>query len=114
MAGNSLGRLRKGREFDLVYSQGTVIGGPLFVLRVRANDSAGARWGFAVGKKLAPRAVVRNRQRRRLREAARAVGTVQGWDVVLTARNRLLDASYADLVKQLRRSLESVPKDGRG
>ena len=50
MAGNVLGRLRKGREFDHVYAEGIVIGGPLFVVRAIRSESQGARWGFAVGK----------------------------------------------------------------
>lgn len=107
MAGSSLGRLRKGREFDSVYSEGTVIGGPLFVLRVRPNECGRGRWGFAVGKKLAPHSVVRNRQRRRLRAAVRVVGP-GSHDFILTARPKLLDASYAEILSQLRRSLSRV------
>lgn len=104
MAGSSLGRLRKGREFDSVYSEGTVIGGPLFVLRVRPNGAGSPRWGFAVGKKLAPHAVERNTVRRRLRAAVRLVGPGDH-DFILTARPKLLDASFAEIVVQLRRSL---------
>ena len=108
MAGNSLGRLRKGREFDRVYSEGTVIGGPLFVLRVCQSEVSGSRWGFAVGKKLAPRAVVRNRVRRRLREAARLVSFPGGHDYVVTARPRLLDATFSEIVRQLGRMSAQV------
>ena len=57
MASRPLGRLRKGREFDTAYSKGTVTNGPLFVVRVFPNGLGHNRWGFAVGKKLAPSAV---------------------------------------------------------
>jgi ribonuclease P protein component len=103
MSAGSLGRLRKGREFDSVYNEGTVIGGPLFVLRGRPNGDDVVRWGFAVGKKLLPGAVGRNRQRRRLRAAAQRVDVLDGWDVVLTARPRLLEASFAEISGELRR-----------
>ena len=100
MAGKSLGRLRKGREFDRVYAEGTVVGGPLFVVRLAANQLSEARWGFAVGKKLAPKSVVRNRVRRRLREAARESGFPGGRDYIVTARPRLLEASFQDVRRQ--------------
>jgi len=100
--------LRKGREFDGVYSEGIVIGGPLFVVRAKRSDERGARWGFAVGKKLAPRAVVRNRVRRRLREAVRSVDVPRGMDVVLTARPRAIEAPFQLLQAELRRSLAKL------
>jgi len=108
VAGNHLGRLRKGREFDRVYAEGTVIGGPLFVVRGKRSGGSGTRWGFAVGKKLAPKAVVRNRVRRRLRAAARAVDAPRGMDVVLTARPKVLDAPFQLLQGELRRSLAKL------
>ena len=97
MPARSLGRLRKGREFDRVYSEGTVFNGPLFVVRVVPNGLEESRWGFAVGKKLAPKAVVRNRTRRRLREGVRSTGAPGGLDSVVTARGRLLEATFAQI-----------------
>lgn len=101
-------RLRKGPEFDRVYSEGTVVGGPFFVVRHLANDGRAARWGFAVGKRLAKKAVVRNRLRRRMREAARKLDVRNGSDIVVTARAKALDAPYggiaAALEKHLRRA----------
>ena len=108
MAGNALGRLRKGREFDRVYAEGTVLNGPLFVVRAVPNGLEQARWGFAVGKKLAPRAVVRNRTRRRLREAARSGSAVLGWDIVVTARGRVLDADFSQVVREMRRAIAQL------
>lgn len=103
---SGLGRLRKGREFDRVYSEGTVIGGPLFVVRFLEGEGAEARWGFAVGKKLAPKATVRNRVRRQLRAAAREVQGERKGDFVVTARPKVLEAPFAEIRKQLARSLE--------
>lgn len=108
MAGNHLGRLRKGREFDSVYAEGIVVGGPLFVVRAKRSRESGTRWGFAVGKKLASKAVVRNRVRRRLREAARAGDAPRGMDVVLTARPKVLDAPFQLLQGELRRALAKL------
>lgn len=106
MPANVLGRLRKGREFDRVYSEGTVINGPLFVVRAAPNELGVCRWGFAVGKKLAPSAVVRNRTRRRLREAARLSPMPAGFDIVLTARGKLLDAEFSRIREEVRRTMD--------
>lgn len=99
-------RLRKGGEFDTAYSEGTVIGGPLLVLRVRANGLGLTRWGFAVGKRIAPRATQRNRSKRVLREAARQISVEPGWDIVVTARRAALDISTEAADGAIRRGLD--------
>ncbi len=93
-------RLRKGEEFDRVYREGAVTTGPFFVFRALPNSLGHARWGFAVGKGLSKRAVVRNRVKRRLREAVRTTvhGRVGGYDIVVTARGRSVEASFSMLV----------------
>ncbi len=90
-------RLRKGEEFDTAYREGTVTGGPLLALRRLPNGLGMTRWGFAVGKRLSKRAVVRNRTKRRLREAARGMDVIPGYDVIVTARQGATDASFAEL-----------------
>ena len=100
-------RLRKGEEFDRVYREGAVTTGPFFVLRVLPNALGHARWGFAVGKGLSKRAVVRNRIKRRLREAVRTAlpGAVGSYDIVVTARGRSVEASFSTLSGALGKQL---------
>lgn len=110
-------RLRKGREFDELYEQGTVVTGPLLVLRYRANGLGYTRWGFAVGRRVARNAVDRNRVRRRLREAARTLGVAEGYDVIVTARAMAVGASYRELkgaLGALLRRAGLLAEDGRG
>lgn len=97
--------LRKGDEFDTAYREGTVVNGPFLVVRWRANGGDETRWGFAVGKRIAKSAVVRNRVRRRLKEAARSLAVRGGYDVVVTARARALDRPQVELREQLERQL---------
>lgn len=89
-----------------MYARGRSIAGPLLAVYVRPNRSSGNRLGLTVGAKLGG-AVVRNRVRRRLKEAYRRnEGSLSaGFDVVLVARVRAVGASYWDLERELRRLL---------
>jgi ribonuclease P protein component len=98
-------RLRKGSEFDTVYSKGTVVGGPLLVVRWLPNDLGAPRWGFAVGKRLAKQAAKRNRTKRRLKASADALQLRQSIDMVVTARSGAIQASQAELRRALEKAL---------
>ena len=69
------------------------------------------RIGLTVGKKIGG-AVQRNRVKRILREAMRAVqkspGVKTGFLVVLAARERAADAKCADVERDLRRALDKL------
>ena len=70
------------------------------VLYARRNRTSSNRVGITVSKKLG-HAVVRNRVRRRLREAYR-LNEAQfqpGWDIVVVGRSRALDGNFADICK---------------
>jgi len=105
-------RLRKGPEFDTAYQKGTAVRGPLLVVRVSPNGLGRDRWGFAVGRRLAPLAHDRNRVRRRLREAARQAGEEEGRDIIVVAREGAKAASVAELAEELRRLLRRAAKGG--
>ena len=70
------------------------------VLYARPNRMGMNRVGITVGKKLGG-AVVRNRVRRRLREVYRLNEDcfTPGWDIVVVARSRCIDASFPTLTK---------------
>ena len=68
------------------------------VLYARRNRTQCNRVGITVGKKLGG-AVVRNRVRRRLREVYRLneAAFSPGWDIVVVARSRCINADFAKL-----------------
>ncbi len=62
-------RLLTGAEFKAVFDQRRVIANELF--RIHYADSDQPRLGMAVSRRVSPRAVVRNRIRRQIRESFR-------------------------------------------
>ena len=96
--------LRRRSDFEQVFASGKFIGGRSLAVRVlaRGEDVGPSRIGFAVGKRLDKRAVVRNRARRRLREAIRRVEVRDGYDLVVMARGPALKRSFAALQRDVR------------
>ena len=91
-------RLRRRKDFDLVFQEGHVLANRLLVLRSVPNELPHNRYGFVTSKRLG-KAVVRNRVRRRLRESVRSLAAQPGWDVVVSARARAADADFHQLRK---------------
>lgn len=101
-------RLKRRAEFLRVASKGRKAPVHGLVLQALARNDAGpARIGFTVTKKVG-NAVVRNRTKRRLREAARLLlrtVPVQGVDLVIIGRDTTRARPFALLVDDLRRAL---------
>ncbi len=101
-------RLKRRADFLRAAGSGRKAVQPGLVLQVRARDDGGpARVGFTVTRKVG-NAVVRNRTRRRLKEAARLVlrqQSVAGVDLVLIGREGTRTRPFAALLDDLRRAL---------
>jgi ribonuclease P protein component len=103
------GRLKKRAEFLKVAAAGrkAAVGG-VVVQAMARGDGAAARLGFTVTKKVG-NAVVRNRTRRRLKEAARLVlqdVPVGAIDLVLIGRNSTRKRDFKALQSDIKRALD--------
>jgi ribonuclease P protein component len=98
--------LTRPQDFAALQSDGTVRSHPLLLVRFLRTDLDQTRFGLSTGRKLGG-AVVRNRVRRRLREALRVMAPSfqPGWDVLIIARPGIVGADHASLVEALRRVL---------
>lgn len=104
-------RLKRRAQFLLVAAKGrrAAVHG-LVVQALERDDAAPARLGFTVTKKVG-NAVVRNRTRRRLKEAARLLlreAPLAGVDLVLIGRDTTRGRKFAALQDDLWRSLRKV------
>ena len=90
--------LRSDEDFRRARQQGRSFATPLVVLYARRSGTDRVRVGFVVGKRLG-KATVRNRVKRRLREAVRLIvpHLAPGWDLVFVARGAAPMATFADL-----------------
>jgi len=94
--------LRRRSEFEQVFASGKFAQGRCLALRYLLRGEAPTRVGFAVGKRLDKRAVVRNRVRRQLRSAIRDVPVRAGYDIVVLARRAALGADFTVLKADVR------------
>jgi ribonuclease P protein component len=98
--------LSRPQDFAAVQGDGTSRSHPLLAARFLRTGLDVTRIGLSTGRRLG-NAVVRNRVRRRLREALRVMAPSfqPGWDVLIIARPALVEADHEALVGALRRLL---------
>ena len=96
--------LKENRDFRRLYRKGATAVDRCMVLYCCRNRLGRNRYGFTVSTKLG-KAVVRNRARRRLREAVRLEegNLTPGWDIVVVARGRTLSVPFPRLRESYRR-----------
>ena len=105
------GRLKRRAEFLRVAAKGRKAPTHGVVLQaLQRDDAAPVRLGFTVTKKVG-NAVIRNRTRRRLKEAARlllAERPATGFDLVLIGRNHTRGRDFLALRDDIRRALQKI------
>ncbi|MGF1620400.1 MAG: ribonuclease P protein component [Rhodomicrobiaceae bacterium] len=114
-------RLRRGRKW---VAKGFILQG---APRDEASPVSGPRFGFAVGSKALkehkagetarrPGAVLRNRARRRLKEAVRLLATEHArpdYDYVVVGRRESLHQCFADLLEEFQLAFGKVNRQPR-
>ena len=101
--------LRRG-EFRRVYDEGRRRSAPLCTVFFRSNGLGESRLGLTVPAAVG-NAVVRNRVKRRVREAFRLnrAAIPGGWDIVVNPRREVAKVPFTTLVRQLIHLFPAAP-----
>ena len=96
---NRPARLRKERDIVRVYQKGRGAVNEQLGIRAISNPQNQTRTAIVVSKKVDKRAVVRNKNRRRIAGIVRGQGEtyLSGCDIVVTVRQDLSSLSHAEL-----------------
>ena len=102
-------RLLRHADFEQVYKRGRRhFSAHMTVFFLAREQDGGMRIGFTVGKVFGG-AVVRNRMKRRLREAVRLEGfRLIAVDVVINPKKSLLDAEFPEVRKEVGRAFQVI------
>jgi ribonuclease P protein component len=101
-------RILRSKDFRRVYDNGAKFSGPLFsAFCLRNNGVEGVRIGFTCPRALGG-AVVRNRIRRRVREAVRTrlEQAGAGWEIVINPRLRVMTVPFPQLEREIEKLLQ--------
>ena len=95
--------LRDKQDFTLVFKKGRHVGSGFFRIAMRPNKLGVLRLGVVTGQKFSKSAVVRNRARRRIREAIRQhVPEIhKGLDMIIVPNPSAATAACGALVQEL-------------
>jgi len=95
---SGINRLKKKKDFEYVFKQGRGLKQGFISLKFTKNGLGATRFGFVVGQKVSPKAVIRNKVKRRLREIARSKleDIKKGFDVVVVANKGAETGSAED------------------
>ena len=116
--------LKRNKEFRRTYRVGRTVGSRSMVLVYafrgkKSDDGVNVRIGLSVGKKLG-NAVVRNRTKRRLREAVTPFipSVKQGSRLIFIAKSPVLEESFASIRSTMRYLLKKAelleqPREGK-
>ena len=104
-------RLTSSRSFDYAYKHGESYVNRFLVLYVLKSKFSTPKVGFSVGKKVGG-SVIRNRTKRRLKEAFRREFTrvEKGYNYVVVARTASAERTYDELRRALLALLEEAGK----
>lgn len=95
-------RLRRTGDVRAVLARGRAVHGAHAVTRYRCRgDDGPVRWTVSAGRRVGT-AVTRNRAKRRLRAAVRAVALPAGLDLVVVARASAVTAPFEELRADVR------------
>lgn len=103
-------RLRQFRDFQRVYKTGQAEHGRIMRMTYTTNNHAATRFGIVIPNKLIKKATERNKKKRQIRAALQTLlpRVVPGYDVVVSAKLDIVDASFEEIASELASLLQKA------
>lgn len=103
-------RLKRKNDFDKVVQGGSYVSERFLILKFQSNGLNLTRAGFVVSRKVSRKAVLRNKIKRRLREALRGELSrlKNGFDLVFFAKSAIEEKEFSDIQSVVKRLLQKA------
>lgn len=100
---SKLNRIKKKKDFDVIFKKGASLKSDLLILKVLKNNFEQSRFGFVVSKKVSKKATVRNKLKRRLSEAVKTElkNIKDGLDLVFISLPGIEKKEFPDIKKSV-------------
>ncbi|MBX4200704.1 ribonuclease P protein component [Candidatus Parcubacteria bacterium] len=103
-------RLTKKKDFDTVFEEGEGIKHGFLVVKTLKNDGPQSRFGIVVSKKISNKATVRNKVKRRLRDAISAQVPMlkKSADVVIVTLSGIQKKEFPELREMISHAFKKL------
>lgn len=103
-------RVRNERDFKRIYQKGSFFSAKSLSVNFMPNRMSFPRLGIVVSKKTEPKAVNRNKTKRRFREASRKLYDVlpSGYDVIVTVKKPGVAQNFSEIEKEMKEVFKKV------
>lgn len=101
-------RLKKKKDFDNVFEKGESIKGGSIYLKFLKTKEPFTRIGFIVSKKVSPKAVERNKIKRRLRCSVRNILLGKGVDIIVIASPKIKNNTFEEIKEDIEKTIKKI------
>ena len=105
---SKINRLKKQKDIERVFKKGKGLRQGLLLLRFVKNDLRESRIAFVVSLKVSKKAALRNKVKRRMREAVKnsLSGIKKGYDIVLTAVPGIESKGFQEIEENINKAFK--------
>ena len=102
-------KIGKKKDFDVIFKKGKSANGVFLILKFVKNNLKTNRFAFIVSKKVSPKAVVRNKIRRRLFESVKEIkGGLESLDFIFIALPKIKDKNFSEVKTEVEKLLSKA------